>query len=245
MKLISLFKTPIIEFLCDEVDLGNIPEPVWAGKRMPQWFKDIRPVAANGLRDEIGAAAMSAKKCMPLQDAMSLGFIIPLWADLNVRTDADGKFIEFAKHNHIGEIASFHSSSQVEGIGKMSPTGGHPALKFINRIVVKTAPGYSALFIPPIGHIEPRFTCLPGLVDTDLYPKQVNFPAIWHAKGHDAILPAGTPLVTCIPVRRKDIVRDASMRALTDLEAKQIDDIARRQLSRRHVYTDELRESRK
>lgn len=246
MKLISLFKAPLIEFLCAPEDLGNIPEPVPAYKLMPQWFKDIKPqVTDKGNRDQFGGIAMSAKKCSPLLDALSLGYIIPLWGDVNVRTSTvDGcEFIELGS-NPIGEVATFHSPSQVGG-DKNKLTDGMPAVKWINRIAVKTAPGYSALFIPPIGHIEPRFTCLPGLVDCDKYPKQVNFPSAWHAKNHDGIVSAGTPLMTVIPIRRKDMRSDARLRAMTKLEAQVIEDIARRQGSRRGVYTNELREPRK
>lgn len=247
MKLVSLFKTPLIEFLCDPADLGNIPEPVPAAKLMPQWFKDIKPVVSDkGQRDQFGGVALTAKKCSPLLDALSLGYIIPLWGDINIRTSAEGesnRFIELGG-NGLGPVAQFHTPSQLGG-NTNRLTRDMPAVKFINRIVVRTRRGYSALFIPPIGHVEPRFTCLPGLVDTDRYPKQVNFPAMWHAMGHDAILPAGTPLVTVIPVKRSDITRDARLRAMTELEAKTIDDIARRQASRRGVYTNELREPRK
>lgn len=246
MNLITLFKTPLIEFLCRPEDLGNIPAPVPASKLMPQWFKDIRPsVADKSNRDPFGGVADTAKKCMPLLDAMSLGYIIPLWGDVNIRTSTIGgdQFIELGG-NPVGEVAAFHSPSQLGG-DKNKLTAGMPAVKWINRIVVKTAPGYSALFIPPIGHIEPRFTCLPGLVDCDRYPKEVNFPAVWHAMEHDAIVSAGTPLVSVIPIRRKDMRRDAQLRAMTPLEAKTIDDIGRRQASRRRVYTNELREPRK
>jgi hypothetical protein len=247
MKLLSLFKTPLIEFLCSEEDFGNIPEPIPASKLMPQWFKDIKPAATDkGNRDQYGGVAMSAKKCSPLLDALSLGYIIPLWGDINIRTSAEGETNQFIElgGNWFGMVASFHSPSQLGG-NTNKLTKGMPAVKWINRIVIKTAPGYSTLFIPPIGHIEPRFTCLPGLVDTDRYPKEVNFPALWHAMGHDAIVAAGTPLVTCIPIRRSDMGRDARLRAMTKLEAKTIGDIGRRQASRRHVYTDELREPRK
>lgn len=245
MKLISVFKTPIIEFLCDEHLLGNIPEPVGAFKEIAPWFGDIPRKVLSGQRDNIGAVSLSAKACKPMMDAMSLGFIIPLWADLNVRTDADGKFIEFSRSNTVGPIAEFHDPSQLEGIGKMSPTKGAPALKFINPWVIKTAPGYSVLFTAPVNHFDERFTCLSAVVDNDEYPKQTNFPAVWHKRGHDAIVKAGTPLVTCIPFKRSDMVRESKPRAITPKEAKHIRDLQIRQETRRGVYTDELREPRK
>lgn len=246
-NLISLFKSDdgIIEFLLDPDDLGNIPEPKSAAKVMPAWFKDIPPRVLDRSRDGFGGVAATVKKCMPMLDALSLGFVIPLFADFNVRTDDAGLFMEFNGMTPLGPVAESHGANQLNGSLKLSPNGQRPALKFINRIVVKTAPGYSTLFIPPLGVIESRFTCLPGLVDTDKYPKHVNFPAVWHANGYDGIIKAGTPLVTAIPIRRQDMPRTAKVRSITQEESKIIADISRRQATRTGVYSDELRESRK
>lgn len=235
------FQSDLIEFYCDPELFDVIPEPVPACKMVPEWFKKIKPATTQG-RDHFGAHGTTAKKCMPLMDAMGVGFIIPLWGDTNVRTNADGSLIEVGG-NPLGSIIEFHNKEQIGG--KTSPTYPGPAIKFINKWVIKTAPGYSTLFIPPINHIEPRFTCLSGLVDTDKYPKEVNFPAIWHAKNHDAILSAGTPLVTCIPVRRKDLKPTIKPRAKTQKEIDELHKMTMRQQSRLGVYTNELREPRK
>ena len=39
-------------------------------------------------------------------------------------------------------------------------------LKFVNPWVVKTPPGYSALFVPPLNRIETPFTFFSGVVET-------------------------------------------------------------------------------
>jgi hypothetical protein len=217
MKLISFFKSPIIEFLCEEKDFGVIPEPVSAFKMIPDWFKSIKNNTPN--RDQFGGKGMTAKKCIPMLDAMSIGFIIPLWGDVNVRTNAANTLIEVSS-NPLGPIIGFHGPEQLGG-GNNIVTGKQPAVKFINRWIVKTAPGYSTLFVPAINHIEKRFTLLSGLVDTDTYPKVVNFPGSWNIGGFDDILPAGTPLVSCIPIRRKDMVRESIPRLMTREEVAQ------------------------
>ncbi|MFZ6813533.1 DUF6065 family protein [Undibacterium sp. Rencai35W] len=241
MSLSLFFKSDLMEFYCDPELFGVIPEPVPAIKMVPDWFKKIRPTSNSG-RDQFGSHGATAKKCMPLVDAMGVGFIIPLWGDTNVRTNGDGSLIEVGG-NPLGPIIEFHNKEQLGG--KSSPTYPGPAIKFINHWVIKTAPGYSTLFMPPLNHIDPRFTCLSGLVDTDKYPKEVNFPAIWHAKNHDAMLSAGTPLVTCIPMRRKDLRGNCKPRAKTQRESAEIEQLKMKQQSRMGVYTNELREPRK
>lgn len=248
MKLRLFKKTPLIEFYCDERMFGVIPEPVPAIKMVPEWFKAIKPHVTDGGRDHFGGPGFSAKKCMPLVDSMSIGFIIPLWSDVNIRTDAKNRFIEASRSPMCQEwntsVVDFHSPHQLGGPGN-SLTGEQNAVKFVNQWVVRTAPGYSTLFVPAINHIERRFTLLSGLVDTDRYPKQVNFPGVWHVPDHNDLLPAGTPLVTAIPIRRKDWVREAPVRAMNQLEVIEIEKIRQRQDSRRSHYSRELREGRK
>lgn len=239
--MFCFFKSELIEFYCEPKYFGVIPEPVPAYKEIPEWYRKLKPIM-EGHRDAFGAKALSAKKCMPLLDVMSMGYIIPLFSDVNIRVNKDGALIE-ASHPPLDRVIDFHDKNQLGG--KASPTYPGPAIKFINKWVIKTAPGYSTLFVPPFNRIEPRFTCLSGLVDTDKYPKEVNFPAIWHMKDFDDIIEAGTPLVTVIPIKRKDLPKKVPIRSMTEKEKEDILTIAKKQESRRHVYTTELREPRK
>ena len=240
-NLLSFFKNDVIEFLCEPDDMDVIMPPVQAGKRIPDWYKKIPTHCPSGARDQYGGVASTAKKCLPMIDAMTLGFIIPLWGDVNIRTNGDGKLID-ASSNMQGGIVEFHNKEQLGGA--TSPTNGAPAIKFINRWVIKTAPGWSTLFITPINHFDKRFTCLGGLVDTDKYPKHVNFPAIWHLPDFDGVIDAVTPLVTAIPVRRSDMDQKLVTRVMSDNERKEIGRIERVQRSRGSYYTKELREKR-
>ncbi len=235
---------PLIEFFCEPRLFGVAPEPTLAFKKIPKWFKDMELLMpANTARDNFGAVPMTAKMCKPLLDAMSLGYLIPLYADMNVRTDKDSKRV--ALTSPAGEnVGGLHDIHQIGGPGGAMGMG--PAVKFHNPWVIKTRPGWSTLFIPPINLIEEkRFTCLSAVVDTDAYPKQVNFPATWHASEYDGIVHAGTPLVVAIPFRRLDVERFAKVRVMTEEEREEIGRIERAQNTRMHYYTDELREQQR
>jgi len=71
-----------IEFLCcyDELDSDVLPHPNRSNKHLPKWFRKLSPESPIGKYD-----SGTAKRCVPVLDAMSQGFIIPLWADLVVR----------------------------------------------------------------------------------------------------------------------------------------------------------------
>jgi len=234
-------ETPIIEFYCHPSVQGIIPEPRPANKHVPEWFKSIPPTMSS--KDKVNRPNMTAKKCMPMLDAMTLGYVIPLCGDLGLKSSEDLRQIEVFNPPQI-KLAEFHT---LEQLGPKAPGMPAPPVKFINHWVVKTAPGWSTLFMPLVNNNlqNPHFTCLGGLVDTDTYPKEVNFPAVWHTPNFDGHLPAGTPLVVAIPVKRDSVPRDCSVRPMSDKEFKAVDDIRKQQNTRVRVYTDELREKRK
>ena len=238
--MFSLFQKPVIEFFCHEELYGVIPEPIPAYKNIPDWWK--RLAQTHDTRDHFGSPAFTAKKCLPLLDAMSYGYIIPLQADLHVITNADRSIMKTTDSPGL-KIAEFHAIEQVGG--KNAP--GYPAkpIKFINHWCVKTAPGWSTLFIPPPNRVNEPFTCLSGLVDTDKYYKEVNFPAIWNAANFDDKLPAGTPLVLAIPVKRDSFPKTPITRPMTKTEEKELHKMQRTQNTRASYYTKELRDPRK
>jgi len=234
------YKNPIIEFYVEENLFGNIPAPEPAAKFIPKWYRNIKPY--NNGRDHFNSKGMTAKKCLPMMDVMTAGWIIPLQGDVNIRTSKDLKFTEIGGTPMIKQ-AEFHSMEQVGG--NTWPGGNSMPIKFLNAWVIKTAPGWSSMFIPPVNHFDKRFTCLGGLVDTDKYMKQVNFPAVWHLPDYDDIVEAGTPLVQVIPIKRSTLKTEVVPRVMTKKEQKILNDIHIRQQTRKHVYTHELREKRK
>lgn len=237
-------KKPIIEFFCHRDDVATLPQPRPAAKYIPEWYKKIPQVIkdGNGDRDQFGGHVFTAKKCMPMLDAMSLGYVIPLIADLSVKTNHDCSTIEVTSSPNIN-VCEFHDIRQLGE--RTAPGFPAPPLKFINPWIVKTAPGWSTLFMPLINNMESHFTCLSGLVDTDMYPKEINFPAVWHTPNFDDLLPAGTPLVVAIPIKRDAVPSKPVVRDMTDQEFERVNLITKMQNTRRKVYTDELREPRK
>ena len=231
----------IIEFYCHPNLKDVIPEPRSARKDLPSWFKNLPPTYDSDERDTFGKPVMSAKKCLPLLDGMSLGFTIPLGGDIHVRSNHDNSQINVV--NPPGNIVfcEFHKSDQVGGPNAIKSKHGNP-LKFINHWIIKTAPGWSTLFVPPLNNFEQPFTCLSALVDTDVYPKEVNFPAILNIRDADETISAGTPLVTAIPIRRDVFdLRKPLIRDISDKEFEKIHKMSLIQNTRSHYYTHELR----
>ena len=106
------YKNPIIEFYCHPDYFDFLPKPVPASKKIADWYKKIPTILPPNLprRHPTGARGLTAKKCMPMLDAMSLGFTIPLGADVNIRTNKDRSLIE-AGINNDSEWVSYITSS--------------------------------------------------------------------------------------------------------------------------------------
>jgi len=188
-----------IDFFCNKHLLGAVPSPVPAVKAIPDYFRKIKP--QNGPHPE----DITVKKCVPFLDALSAGFIIPLWCDVYVFARNGQLTVDFPSGFMQSTTLGKHSISQIpDHPFSKNPYGDMP-LKWENPWIVKTEPGVSCLFTAPLNHLEKRFKILDGVVDTDTYYNNVNFPFLWTYGDGEFVIPKGTPLVQVIPFRREPI----------------------------------------
>ena len=86
-----------------------------------------------------------------------------------------------------------------------SPMQGALIVKFINPWVIKTPPGYSTLFLPPLNNFELPFQVLSGLVETDTYYRPVHVPTVCLMRpGQTVTLKRGTPIAQVVPIKREE-----------------------------------------
>lgn len=193
-----------VNFSCEPHLLGAIPNPVPAAKAMPDYFRAIKP--------QINSHPMSGtvKRCVPFIDAFSSGFIIPLWCDVYIMASNGELRIDFPERFAASETLGTHSQMQIPGHPLSKKPYGEMALKFINPWVIETELGVSCIFTSPFNHMETRFKILDGVVDTDTYYNQVNFPFLWTGGDGEFIIPKGTPLVQVIPFKRQTFELEVS-----------------------------------
>jgi len=202
---------PVITFR-HRKDLEDVfPEPRVASKFMPEWFRKLKRTIPDAPIEENG----TVKRCVPVLDAVTNGYIIPTWMDMNVKVEKefneDGTpwfkiYVSFSSNFGEGDMVGNHSWEQV---GNACPLDkfelGHVLLKFTNPWVIETSPGYSVLFKSP-PHQYNSIHIMEGIVDTDTYQKQVNFPFIWTGNEEgEFFFPKGTPLVHVMPFKRIDM----------------------------------------
>lgn len=227
-----------IEFSCPFEgiikDLDTHPYP--SKKNIPEWFKKVEPH---------GPAVQNIKGCLPVRDSITAGYILPLVQDMYIRYGCDdngekmtgeNSFAITFSHNQnvsldeergwLNLSTEEHPARQVGGDGsfytKKQQMGS--ICKLLNPWIIKTPPGYSCLFVPPLHREFDKFSILPGIVDTDTFHRTVNFPFVMnknylHSK---FVVEKGTPVVQIIPFKRDDWNMDIKKIDKKDLKSKDL-----------------------
>jgi hypothetical protein len=181
-------------------------KPYPAVKSIPQWFKNQDPYEAHPFDETINDGKVHVrgrvsnatfKKCVPLLDGMSAGYIVPLWTDVEVvEGDIPGIFWKTKR-----DVFLEHGKNTQ----KMTPPAGYNSqvYKYLNCWIPQTPKGYSCLFISPIGHNDLPFKAVPAIVDTDKASLELIFP-VWVKDNFSGIVEKGTPIVQIIPFKRDD-----------------------------------------
>jgi hypothetical protein len=175
--------------------------PIPGNNFIPEWYKKTDGYIDNKKTpDPNYGTTATIKKCMPVFDAITSGYLIVSPADVYINQvfdEIDQKNVpnlQWASES----LITFHDNEQA----KLYPVNwGLKYPKFQNQWSIETPPGYSCLFITPL-HRDLPFTILPGIVDTDKYTNPVNFPFILNDAGWEGMIEAGTPIAQVIPFKR-------------------------------------------
>lgn len=174
----------------NEVSDEYAPKPAY--KFIPEWYKKMEP---SFPKERTPDALPTIKKCIPVLDAMTAGYILVTPCDVYVQMKDGEPSLQATFDGYI----SHHPRKQ----GYKHPSANeYPFPKWINPWAIKTPKGYSTLFIPPVHNPNEWFVALEGVVDTDNYSAPVNFPFVLKNPTREGLIPAGTPMVQAIPFKR-------------------------------------------
>ena len=174
---------------------ADIEQPKPASQHIPDWYKKLESyIGGEKKPDGKGSALTTVKKCIPVFDAVTAGYIITSPADVYVSNKDGQQYFEWSDFN----LIQFHPITQAL---EHPLQNGYSYPKWMNPWSIKTEPGYSTLFVQPF-HRESVFTILPGVVDTDVYTAPVNFPMVINDLNFEGLIPKGTPIAQVIPFKR-------------------------------------------
>jgi hypothetical protein len=206
----------VIEFSAHE-DYFALQEdhPIPAKLNIPEWYKKLDHTLLN----------KTIKGCMPFLDTLTSGYLLKIPQDFNVRHNIDNKnekgetfkdsFQTFGLHDqsqllhaksvNLNSGFDTHAIFQLEGSPFVAKNKNLPFYKIINPWKIKTPKGYSCLFVPPLNNSDDRFSIIPGIVDTDTFPNEINFPIVINGDKYpilETLIKKGTPYVQIIPFKR-------------------------------------------
>jgi hypothetical protein len=203
----------VIEFSAHE-DYINLKEdhPIPIKLNIPEWYKKLQHNQNN----------QTIKGCMPFLDTLTSGYLLKMPQDFSIIHNVDNKetgekdsFFQFGLKNwgpllaykniNLNSFADLHKTYQLEGSSYIEKNKNLNFYKILNPWKIKTPKGYSCLFVPPLNNTDDRFSIIPGIVDTDTFPNEVNFPIVINGDKYpvlDSIIKKGTPYVQIIPFKR-------------------------------------------
>ena len=197
---------------------GMIPEiyyPKPGKATMPEWVKHLPPYMDKSFRimaEDSGIKTnQTAKRCLPMIDAIMTGYTIPIPHDVNIEQTVNGPYYKWSN----GAGIEWHPVAQASthAVAKR----GHDIPKLISPWSIETPPGYSVLFLPVINSDQRIVEPFAGVVDTDTYINPVNFPFILK-HGFEGTIEAGTPFIQVIPFRREAWTMSVSSGTTDEIE---------------------------
>lgn len=190
--------------------------PQAAIKALPQWFKEMPSTIDNKKRNdwEFGKGPnFTMKKCIPLRDALTIGYYLTVPVDLFVEQTQEGPIITWGAEM---KIVNTQNSNQIKHFPVPDEYNKTTVFKFENPFIVTTPKGYSTFFTHPILNINSPFYSLSGFVDTDIYNVPVNFP-FFIRNDFEGVISKGTPFIQFYPVKR-DKWQIERTKCLTDIQ---------------------------
>tara|TARA_S200002703_G_scaffold86546_1_gene74574 strand:+ start:1083 stop:1814 length:732 start_codon:yes stop_codon:yes gene_type:complete len=182
------------------------PEP--SVLSIPLWYKELKH----------SPELKTVKGCIPFLDTLTTGYIIKMPIDYHLTHNLKKDGNRYAKgYTEIYDTAGVNLNTKENNdahpiiqVGKKCPFASKnkdlPFHKIYNPWTIKTPPGYSCLFLPPMNNSDDRFSIIPGIVDTDTFISEINFPIIINGDKYpmlETTIEMGTPLVQVIPFKRE------------------------------------------
>jgi hypothetical protein len=182
--------------------LELLEKPIPANQNLPDWYRFMSGyVNTKKEVDKDSNPTSTVKKCMPVMDMITAGYLIPLHTDVWIEQTPENEIkCQWATPNFIS--LSYQSPDQY--VGYPIPEGYHKQVyKWINQWIVKTPPGWSTIFLHPQHREDLPFRSLSAIVDTDKFPTPVNLP-FFFKKGFEGLIAKGTPMIQIIPFKREN-----------------------------------------
>ena len=179
---------------------GVLAKPKPASEYIPQWYKDAKSYTEpSGKKAPTldGKPYVTVKRCMPLWDLMTAGYIIETPYDIYVRRIDGQPFFQW------GEMQAIAFQSHEQFQNHTYARDINYAVRILHPWSIKTPKGGSVLICEPQHHEPTPIITANGIVDTDNYSLPFNMFLKLRDPEFEGMIPAGTPFVQVIPFKRE------------------------------------------
>lgn len=185
-----------------DVDFAPLPTP--ASKNVPEWYKNQPAYINEEEALKKGFSASTVKRCMPVFDSMTAGYLLYMPCDVYIDATNPEK-LEVSLPQQIRfmtkDIISSHTPEQVSHYPVNKDHYHSHIFRVLPLYSVGTEKGYSSLIIHPLHSDVVPFRAIPGIIDTDAFISDGHF-SFHIEKGFKGIIQKGTPIVQVIPFKR-------------------------------------------
>jgi hypothetical protein len=180
------------------------PEPQPASKFLPEWYKKTPSVIDNG-GIAFGQIGTTVKKCMPIFDLLTSGYLITAPCDIYLDATNPEKLqwsIPQGLISHQGDMFAVHAKEQYDKMPVNDALHHKDLLRIFPFWAVGTPKGYSTIFLQPPYSDKSPLMALQAIVDTDSFITDGHL-SFWVEKDFKGTIKQGTPLVQIIPFKRE------------------------------------------
>lgn len=233
-----LFSKPKLTFTTEPELYDVIPPPKPARSHIPDWFKKLKNFTHEDKDRENDWPGRTIKRCPPFLDALVSGYLITTPAEIEIIVNEDGSGVEW-NTDFNRDVIQTHSFPQIKG----HPRIPCPPLKFLNYWHMRTPPGWSTLFVPPLNRENDIIEPMSGVVETDKYFEYINFPSFLKKTGTTILLPRDYPIVQAIPFKR-GMDKKAEIRAMNEKELALLNKTRAKRRSHPSLYRETMWEKK-
>lgn len=180
------------------------PIPVLASKILPEWYKNQPGIVKNDRGLKSGVINSTVKKCMPVFDLLSAGYVIVAPCDIHIDATDPEKLsysVPLTMKQFQSDMFATHAPEQYDHYPVDTSKYHKTLLRVMPFWSISTPEGYSTLFAQPFHREDTGLFAMSAIVDTDKFISEGHLSFLVK-KGFDGIIKQGTPLVQLVPFKR-------------------------------------------
>jgi len=181
------------------------PQPEPASKFLPSWYKKMPATINNENALKFGQSNTTIKKCMPVFDLITAGYIISAPCDIYIDATNPEKLswsIPQTLISYQGDMFASHAPEQYSEMPIDKSKYHKDLLRIFPFWAVGTTSGYSTLFMQPQYSDPTPLVAMQAIMDTDRFISDGHLSFLVE-KDFNGVIKQGTPLVQVVPFKRE------------------------------------------